>query len=143
VTVQDVLALHARTLSEQGGATGLQNLRAIAPAVVALEGATPTGGASALCFELCRAGAFVDGNDRVAAVAAEIFLLTQGSRLVATDSELQALLVGIKAATLTRDQVDQWFAARAEAAPARSFGDATEDVFARRCELLDELTARE
>ena len=77
------------------------------------EGAGLAACAATYAYHLSQAHAFVDGNKRVAAVS-EIFLEVNGARLSATNDEVVALFMSIAAGQLSRDEVEQFFAARTE-----------------------------
>ena len=67
--------------------------------------------AATYAFHLSKAHAFVDGNKRVAAVAAEVFLLINRAILNAGDDALEKLYLNIADGTLTRDEVEEFFRA--------------------------------
>jgi death-on-curing protein len=52
----------------------------------------------------------VDGNKRIGAAVAEIFVRLNGARLHATDDEIVELFLAIAAGTLSREEVEQLFA---------------------------------
>jgi death-on-curing protein len=58
------------------------------------------------------AHAFVDGNKRVAAAAAEAFLQMNGAQLTATNEQLVDLFLRIAAGAVTREEVEAAFAQR-------------------------------
>ncbi len=65
--------------------------------------------AATYAFHLSKAHAFVDGNKRIAAVAAEVFLLINRAILNAGDDVLEKLYLNIAYETLTRDEVEEFF----------------------------------
>ena len=66
--------------------------------------------AATYAYHLTQAHAFLDGNKRVAAAVAEIFLELNGAELRATDDQIVALFLAIAAGQLSRQDVEQWFA---------------------------------
>jgi len=60
-------------------------------------------------FHLSQAHAFVDGNKRIAAVAAELFLEMNGAKLEATNGEIIELFLDIAASRISRDDVESKF----------------------------------
>jgi death-on-curing protein len=54
----------------------------------------------------------LDGNKRLAAAVAEIFLELHGAELRTTDEEIVAVFVAIAAGEVSRQDVEQWFAQR-------------------------------
>lgn len=62
-----------------------------------------------LSFQLCRNHAFVDGNERTALAAAEVFLLLNGWRLDATNRQLERLTLRVAEGTLGEDDATGFF----------------------------------
>jgi death on curing protein len=74
------------------------------------EQATLTTCAATYAYHLTQAHAFLDGNKRVAAAVAEIFLELNGAELRATDDDVVALFLAIASGQVARQDVEQWFA---------------------------------
>ena len=78
--LHEVLGIHARGIEESGGLHGVRDAGALEAALTAAENrayyeqATLSTCAATYAYHLTQAHAFVDGNKRVAAAAAEIFL---------------------------------------------------------------------
>jgi death-on-curing protein len=53
---------------------------------------------------------FIDGNKRIAAVTAELFLEMNGVKLGATNEEIIEVFLDIAASRLTREEVEERFA---------------------------------
>jgi death-on-curing protein len=108
----DVLAVHARLISETGGSPGLRDEGLLESALAAAEnrhnyeGADLVTCAATYAYHLTQAHAFVDGNKRVAAAVTETFLETNGSQLAITNEEVAQLFVDIAAGVLSRDEVE-------------------------------------
>ncbi|HZS44268.1 MAG TPA: Fic family protein [Blastocatellia bacterium] len=62
-----------------------------------------------LCISLAKNHAFQDGNKRVAAYAAETFVLVNDLILEATNEQLYVLYLGIAAGIFTREQAEAVF----------------------------------
>lgn len=109
----DVLAVHARLVSETRGIGGLRDEGLLESALAAAEnrhhyeGSDVVACAAAYAYHLSQAHAFVDGNKRVAAAITETFLETNGNRLNMTDDEVVKLFLDIASGALDRDQVEQ------------------------------------
>ena len=69
-------------------------------------------GAATYAYHLTQAHAFPDGNKRLAAAVAEIFLELNGAELRTTDEEIVAVFLAIAAGEVSRQDVEQWFAQR-------------------------------
>jgi death on curing protein len=101
--VHEVLAIHARGIEEFGGLHGVRDAGALEAALTAAESrayyeqATLSTCAATYAYHLTQAHAFVDGNKRVAAAAAEIFLELNGAELHATNDEIVTLFLAIAA----------------------------------------------
>jgi death-on-curing protein len=109
-----VLKLHARSLADHGGASGLrdeglldtalakpQNLAAYGdPSPFALAGAYLSG--------IGRAHAFVDGNKRTAFFSAYVFLGVNGYELDADEAEAAAVTVAAVTSQMSEHDLERW-----------------------------------
>lgn len=97
---QEVLQIHARLIALFGGADGINDVGALDWALVAAENrghyeqADVATCAATYAYHLTQAHAFQDGNKRIEAAAAEIFLGINGARLSATNEEISSTLSG-------------------------------------------------
>ena len=113
-----MLAIHARAIEEFGGLHGVRDAGALEATLTAVENrayyeqATLTTCAATYAYHLTQAHAFLDGNKRVAAAVAEIFLELNGAELRTTDEEIVAEFLAIAAGQVSRQDVEQWFAQR-------------------------------
>jgi death-on-curing protein len=112
---QEVLSIHAQAVEAFGGLPGLRDEGALESALTAVENRAhyesadlPTCAAT-YAYHLTQAHAFVDGNKRVAAAVAEIFLEINGARLEATNEQIVALFLGVAASQLSREEVVELF----------------------------------
>jgi death-on-curing protein len=114
--MHEVLAVHTRAIEEFGGLHGVRDVGGLEAALRAVEHrayyeqATLTTCAATYAYHLTQAHAFLDGNKRVAAAVAEIFLELNGAELRATDDDVVALFLAIAAGQVARQDVEQWFA---------------------------------
>lgn len=119
----NLVVAHDRMIQEQGGEPGFLNEPALESALGAAqnrahyESATLPQCAATYAFHITKAHAFVDGNKRLGAAAAETFLRMNGATLAATHDELHDLILEIASSRMTRDQVDAWFTARVRESP--------------------------
>jgi len=110
-----VLAIHARAIERFGGLHGIRDEGALEAALAAAEHrahyeqAALTTCAATYAYHLTQAHAFLDGNKRVAAAVAEIFLEMSGAELRATDDQIVDLFMAIAAGQASRQDVEQWF----------------------------------
>lgn len=65
--------------------------------------------AAAYLFHLCKNHPFVDGNKRVAVVAAEVFLNVNGMVLLASNDELKELCLGVASGGVSKSEAVGFF----------------------------------
>lgn len=112
---QEVIEIHAKSIAEFGGSPGLRDPSALESALAAAEhrhfydNADLATCAATYAFHLTQAHAFVDGNKRVAAAVAEVFLEINNAQLTLTNNQIVDLFLSIAAGEASREQVDQVF----------------------------------
>jgi death on curing protein len=115
---QEVIHIQNRLIEEFGGSHGLRDEGALESALSAAENRAFYENADlAVCaatyaYHLAQAHAFIDGNKRVAAAMAEIFIELNGAQLEATNDEVVTLFLNIAAGELSRDEVEAFFTRR-------------------------------
>jgi death on curing protein len=93
-TIDVILAIHDEQLAEHGGRPGIRDLGLLESALArpvnraAYAGANAFDLAAAYAFGIIRDHPFVDGNKRVAFLAAALFLLEHGWEITATDEAI-------------------------------------------------------
>ncbi|MEP7038535.1 MAG: type II toxin-antitoxin system death-on-curing family toxin [Acidobacteriota bacterium] len=113
---EEILLVHAEIIRETGGSEGLRDAGSLESALKAAqnrfnyETEDIAKLAATYAYHLSQAHAFIDGNKRVAAVVAELFLTLNGAKLNATNDEIIELYLNIAASKLTREQVEDKFA---------------------------------
>jgi death on curing protein len=113
---KEVLKIHARLLRESGGMPGLRDEGALESALAAAEnrnyyeGADLVVCAATYAYHLSQAHAFIDGNKRVAAAAAEFFVNLNDAAFTATNDEIVELFLALAAGAVTRDEVERRYA---------------------------------
>jgi death-on-curing protein len=111
----EVVELQRRLIDTFGGTHGLGDEGLLDSALAApqfrwpYEGADLVGCAATLAFHLTQAHAFVDGNKRLGAAAAEVFLQLNGARLTTTNEEIVDRFLRIAAGQASRDDVEGQF----------------------------------
>jgi death on curing protein len=123
LSVEQVRALHADRLRLYGGARGLRDKGALEPAVA--RPAMTFGGedlyqdlaskAAALIHSLVLNRAFVDGNKRVAAHAAILFVELNGQTFLATPGELVEMTLAVAEGKVAVEALTIWFRQRLRA----------------------------
>lgn len=118
LTKDEVLRFHAKGIEEFGGSHGLRDEGALESALLAAENrayyeeASLAGCAATYAYHLTQAHAFIDGNKRIGAVIAELFLEFNNAQLNMANAELIELFLKIAASEITRDEVEQLFGQR-------------------------------
>src|SRR5437588_8405063 len=103
LALDEVLEIHRDQLARYGGAAGIRDLGLLQSALAQPQ-ATFRGQflhadlfemASAYLFHIVQNHPFLDGNKRVGAVAALVFLLLNDQDIKATNQELEALVLSV------------------------------------------------
>jgi death-on-curing protein len=118
--LDEVIELHARVMSQSGGAPGVRDMNALDSALVQPQMSfggkelhpTIAEKAAALCYSLVMNHPFVDGNKRVGHAATETFLVLNGWELDASVDESEQTIMELAASTLSRQQLLNWISAR-------------------------------
>lgn len=117
LTPQQVLFIHARLITETGGEHGLRDVglleSAVARPMAAFDGqdlySTLFTKAAALMESLVLNHPFIDGNKRVAITAAALFLLRNGYRVVADNSEVERFTLHVVLNRPGLEIIADWF----------------------------------
>ncbi len=124
LAVGQVLALHAQQLQRYGGATGLRDRGALESAL-ARPAATFDGEdlypdiadkAAALMHSLALNHPFVDGNKRIAAFAAIVFVESNGHEFLAVPDELFETTMSVAEGKMAVEALTIWFRQRLRSA---------------------------
>jgi death-on-curing protein len=113
---ETVRAIHSRQISEHGGRPGIRDegllLSALArPQNLAAYGDPPpdlAALAASYAYGIARNHPFIDGNKRVALVAARTFLLINGGDLVASQEEKYVTFLRLAEGGLSEDELAGW-----------------------------------
>lgn len=124
LTVDQVLAIHARVLAEYGGGDGLRD-PGLLDSAVAMPAASFGGQrlhdgipamAAAYLFHICKNHAFIDGNKRAGLAAAVQFLYLNNYVLVASKDVVEHLTLSVADGSIRKDAVIDFFNEHARAA---------------------------
>lgn len=117
LTLDEVLEIHSDQLARYGGSSGLRD-PGLLDSALAQPQATFGGQflhadlfemASAYLFHIVQNHAFVDGNKRVGAVAALVFLLLNDQDIQATNQELETLVLSVAQGKTEKPAIAQFF----------------------------------
>jgi death-on-curing protein len=120
LSAEQVLQLHVLQLEHFGGRRGIRDRDALESAIG--RPAATFGGddlypdlaakAGALLHSLVMNHPFVDGNKRVGAMAAELFIEINGASLLAEDEELEEFCLSVARGELDAGQIAIWLRQR-------------------------------
>jgi len=113
LTVDEILDLHADQIRRYGGSPGVRD-RGLLDSALAMP-SQGFGGqyvhpdlpamAAAYLYHLVRNHPFVDGNKRIGAIAADVFLLLNGMELTLTPNELVDTVLAVATGSLSKDDL--------------------------------------
>lgn len=119
--LDQVLAIHARSLAEHGGMEGLGDLGLVDSALASARNTYLYGHgdlfdiAAAYAFHLAEAQAFVDGNKRTGVAAALVFLAVNGLYAQPPKWQLYLAMIEVAKKKLTKADLAAIFRSAAEA----------------------------
>lgn len=110
-----LMLLHSESIAEHGGADGLRDEGLFESALArpqnpfAYESVSDVSRlAASYAFGLAKNHAFVDGNKRVALIAAGLFLRLSGWRLKADQAEATLIILSLASGALGEDDLAKW-----------------------------------
>ena len=119
LSIELVLAIHARQIAEHGGLDGIRDRGMLESALgrpenaFAYRGELDSAGLSAAyAFGIARNHPFSDGNKRTAMIACELFLNLNGWELAATDADLYPVIVQLAAGEYSEGALAAWLRER-------------------------------
>lgn len=119
VSRQALLLLHDESLAEHGGAAGIRDEGLLDSALarpshlIAYGNPDTADLAAAYAFGLAKNHPFVDGNKRVAFLAAGLFLALNGQRLKASEADATLTMLALAAGDMTEHEYAAWLRAHA------------------------------
>ena len=108
----EIIAIQERAIEEFGGLHGIRDEGALESAIIAVENrhhyekADLVACAATYGYHIAKAHAFIDGNKRAAAIAAETFLLVNDAKLEVTNSRFASLFIGLASGEVSRDDAE-------------------------------------
>ena len=124
LTLDEVVAIHRDQIERYGGSFGVRDWGLLKSAV-AMPAATFGGQylqgdlsemAAAYLFHIVQNHAFIDGNKRVGAVAADVFLALNEQRLIADQDEYAELVLSVARGEMSKSAAAEFFRAHTEPA---------------------------
>lgn len=125
LTLSEVIAIHRDQIERYGGSLGVRDLgllqSAVAMPAAAFGGQYLHGDlcemAAAYLFHIVQNHPFIDGNKRVGAVAADVFLAMNDVELTAGQDDYAELVLSVARGETSKSAVAEYF--RANTAPAQ------------------------
>jgi death-on-curing protein len=117
LTLDEILRIHEDQVNRYGGSLGLRD-RGLLLSALAQPEATFGGNflhddlfsmAAAYLFHLCANYAFIDGNKRVAAIAARVFLRLNGLDLRPSEAEFEELMMATARGETQKEAIAEFF----------------------------------
>src|SRR5262245_36266783 len=117
LSLDEALEIHGDQIARYGGSDGIRDLGLLQSALAQPQASF--GGqflhadvfemAAAYLFHIVQNHPFVDGNKRVGAVAAIVFLLINDQDTTASSAELESLVMGVAQGQKTKLEIAQFF----------------------------------
>ena len=116
LTIDEVIALHAKLIAQSGGSPGLRDRSALESAVAQPEMSfggeelypTVAEKAAALGHSLIQNHYFIDGNKRIGHAAMEVFLVLNGYEVEATTDEQEQVILSVASGQMDRAAFSLW-----------------------------------
>ena len=117
LTLEEVVAIHRDQIDRYGGSSGVRDWGLLKSAI-AMPAATFGGQflhtdicemAAAYLFHIAQNHPFIDGNKRVGAVAADVFLALNGIRLVASEDQFAEVVLATAGGVLSKSAIAEFF----------------------------------
>jgi death-on-curing protein len=113
---RDVLELlHSQTIAEHGGADGLRDEGLLESALARPQNLyhyeqvrEVARLAACYAFGLAKNHAFIDGNKRIAFIAAGVFLRLNGFRMTADQAQATLVMLSVASGSFTEDELADW-----------------------------------
>jgi death-on-curing protein len=120
LSLEEIIALHARVGAQSGGILGLRDRGALESAVAQPEMTfsgddlypTIAEKAAALGHSLIQNHPFLDGNKRVGHAAIEVFLVLNGYEIIAPIDEQEQIVLTVANGGMSRAELGEWLKRR-------------------------------
>jgi death-on-curing protein len=120
LSLEEIIALHAKVTAESGGILGLRDRGALESAVAQPEMTfggvdlylTVAKKAGALGHSLIQNHPFLDGNKRVGHAAIEVFLVLNGYEISASVDEQEQMVLRVANGRMSRAELGEWLTSR-------------------------------
>ena len=117
LSLGEIIEIHSDQIARYGGSSGIRDLGLLESAAAMPQ--TMYGGkflhtdlfemASAYLFHLVQNHTFIDGNKRVGAVAADVFLQLNGLQLTASEDDYEQLVLSVAQGHVGKSTIAEFF----------------------------------
>jgi death on curing protein len=120
LTKSEILEFHERTITEHGGSFGIRDEGLLESAILAAENriyyeeAGIIVCAATYAFHLIQSHAFIDGNKRIGAIVAEIFLESNSAMLTSDNEVMQEVYLKVASGEMSREDLEKFFFEKVE-----------------------------
>jgi death-on-curing protein len=115
VSLAVVMAIHEAQLAEHGGSVGIRDQGLLESALARPRQVYAYSDSPSLCrlasayaFGIAKNHAFLDGNKRTAWVVCAVFLELNGRRVVASQADVVATMLGVADSSLNEEAFAEW-----------------------------------
>lgn len=116
LSVEDVLAIHESTIAVEGGQSGLRDTGLLESATLMPQQqfggdylhADTAAMAAAYLFHLSQNHPFLDGNKRVAALSALVFLRVNGVESLPDPESLEGMTMAVASSEVGKSELTKW-----------------------------------
>ncbi len=115
LTKSEVLEFHKRTIEEHGGSHGIRDEGLLESAMLAAENRVYYEDigiivcAATIAFHLIQSHAFIDGNKRIGAIVAEIFLASNDAILTPNNLIMQETYLKVASGEMSREDLEKFY----------------------------------
>ncbi len=120
LTKSEIIEFHERTIIEHGGSFGIRDEGLLESAILAAENRVyyEEAGiivcAATYAFHLIQSHAFIDGNKRIGAIIAEIFLESNFAMLTSGNEVMQEVYLKVASGEMSREDLEKFFFEKVE-----------------------------
>jgi death on curing protein len=115
ITKSEILEFHKRTIEEHGGSHGVRDEGLLESAILAAENRVYYEDvgiivcAVTIAFHLIQSHAFIDGNKRIGAIVAEIFLASNDAILIPDNKIMQETYLKVASGEMSREDLEKFY----------------------------------
>ncbi len=115
LTKSEIIEFHKRTIEEHGGSFGIRDEGLLESAILAAENRAYYEEvgiivcAATYAFHLIQGHAFIDGNKRIGAIVAEIFLESNDATILPNNETMQEIYLKVASGEMCREDLEKFY----------------------------------